>query len=233
MRGVPVTVGGVSSPTQPRRLSAVWTAVAVVGIMFSSVGAAQTTQATPSVPQAQTPTADQLKALRQRAEQGDAAALCQLGTIYENGQAVAKDSIEAAKWFSLGVMLSGDLENTCADKRDRLKRQLPTERYAEAQQRAKEWRETVHIIDPALRKEVKPHYNEDAMRAKITGIVPLEVVVGADGTVVQCRVLRSLDDRLDLEAVKAARKWRFAPARIGNRAVPTVAYLEMTFEIRR
>ncbi len=201
--------------------------------MFSPVGRAQTTQATPSVPQAQTPTADQLRTLRQRADQGDAVALCQLGTIYEDGQAVPKDSIEAAKWFSLGVMLSGDLENNCAGRRDRLKRQLPAEQFAEAQQRAKEWRETVHIIDPALRKEVKPHYNEDAMRAKITGIVQLEVVIGADGTVVQCRVVRSLDDRLDLEAVEAARKWRFAPARIGNRAVPAVAYLEMTFKIGR
>ena len=237
MRGVTTTVGGVFTPTRFRRLPVAVAAVLVFVLISASVGsaqrgAAQPTQAMPSVPQAQTPTADELQALRQRAEQGDAAALCQLGTVYEDGQAVAKDSIEAAKWFSLGVMLAGDLENDCTDKRDRLKRQLPAKQYAEAQQRAKKWRETVGFTYAALRNAVKPNYTVDAMKAKITGDVELDFVIGIDGRVVQWRVVRSLDGGLDQEAIKALRQFRFAPARFGKRAVPTLGHVVLTFTLK-
>jgi TonB family protein len=233
MRGVPVTVGGASSPTLLRRLSAVWAAVAVVGIMFSPVGAAQTTQATPSVPQAQTPTADQLKALRQEAEQGNAEAQCQLGTIYEDGQAVLKDYTEAYRWLNLGSMLSADLQNACADKFDRLKRQMPPEQIAKVDKQVEEWGAAVGFAFATLRKTVKPKYTADAKKAKITGDVELDLVIGIDGTVVQCRVVRSLDDGLDQEAIKAVRQFCFAPARIGKRAVPTLGHLVMSFEIKQ
>ena len=49
--------------------------------------------------QVQPETAD---ALRARAEQGDAEAQVSLGVKYGNGDGVAEDNAEAARWFRLG-----------------------------------------------------------------------------------------------------------------------------------
>ena len=43
--------------------------------------------------------ASEMKSLRDKAEQGDAKAQCDLGELYYSGKAVAKDYDEAAKWF--------------------------------------------------------------------------------------------------------------------------------------
>jgi TonB family protein len=69
--------------------------------------------------------------------------------------------------------------------------------------------------------------------AKITGTVELQVVIGADGTPVQYRVVRSLDEGLDREAVKAMRQRRFAPPRMGDRAVPMMVMLSMDFSLKK
>jgi protein TonB len=237
MRGVPAKVGGVPPHALPLRLPIVLTAILAFVLISARVGTAQSgaaqTQAAPSGSQTLTTPADELKALRQSADQGDAAAACQLGTIYEAGQAVPEDRVEAAKWFMLGSMLSGDLENNCAHKLDRLLKQMPADQLAEATKRMEKWRAAVRFTDPVLRKEVKPHYDEDAMRAKITGDVVLEVLIGIDGTPLQYRVVRSLDPRLDREAIKAVRRWRFAPARFGDRAVPMVVNVELPFSLRK
>ena len=42
---------------------------------------------------------DSLDALRKTADQGDADAQYNLGTMYNSGKGVTKDSIEANKWF--------------------------------------------------------------------------------------------------------------------------------------
>ena len=49
-----------------------------------------------------------------------------------------------------------------------------------------------NIQAPALVKRVEPVYPDIALAAKITGIVILEATVGADGSVEQVRVLRSV-----------------------------------------
>ena len=205
--------------------------VLILVVAAVSVSTAQTTQ--PPQSQPQTLAGAELEALRHEADKGDVAALCQLGAIYEHGQAVPKDEAEATKWFMLGNMLSGALENSCSDELYRRLKQMPAEQRAEAEKRAAEWRKTVHFTEPRLRKEVKPHYDKEAMRAKITGDVVLAVVLDTDGNPVQFRVVLSLDDRLDSEAVKAARKWRFAPARFGDRAVPCLVHVQMNFAIKQ
>src|SRR5207237_444697 len=67
------------------------------------------------------------------------------------------------------------------------------------------------VTTPRVLKEVKPQYTSDAMRAKVQGSVWLECVVRPDGSVGDVKVIRSLDSTfgLDLEAMKAARPWKF------------------------
>ena len=88
---------------------------------------------------------------------------------------------------------------------------------------------------PRLIKEVKPNYTAAAMRARIQGGVILEVIVEKDGRVGDVRVKQSLDREygLDDEAVKALKRWRFAPGMRNGAAVPVLVEVEMTFTLRK
>jgi TonB family protein len=87
---------------------------------------------------------------------------------------------------------------------------------------------------PRVLVEVKPQYTSDAMRAKVQGTVLLECIVRSDGSVGDVQVVRSLDSTfgLDSEAIKAARKWRFAPGVRMGEPVPVVVTIELTFTLR-
>ena len=91
------------------------------------------------------------------------------------------------------------------------------------------------VVSPRLIKDVKPRYSREAMDAKIAGVVTLEAVVEADGTVGEVRVMRSLDREfgLDDEAVRTLKKWSFAPGKKDGVAVPVLVEIEMTFTLRK
>lgn len=82
--------------------------------------------------------------------------------------------------------------------------------------------------------QVKPQYTADAMRAKVQGTVLLECVVLPDGSVGKVEVVRSLDSTfgLDLEAIKAAKQWRFAPGTRFGEPVAVLVTIELTFTLR-
>jgi TonB family protein len=87
---------------------------------------------------------------------------------------------------------------------------------------------------PVVLREVKPQYTSDAMRAKVQGTVLLECVVKSDGSVGDVKVMRSLDSTfgLDLEAMKAARNWRFRPGTRQGEPVAVLVTIELTFTLR-
>jgi TonB family protein len=87
---------------------------------------------------------------------------------------------------------------------------------------------------PRVLNEVKPSYTAEAMRAKIQGIVLVEAVVLPDGGVGQVQVVRSLDRTfgLDLEAIKAVKRWRFVPGTRFGQPVPVLVEIELTFTLR-
>ena len=95
-------------------------------------------------------------------------------------------------------------------------------------------REGSGAAPPTLLKSVDPKYTTEAMRARIQGIVTLEVEVGADGLVKNVKVLKSLDRStgLDDQAMKTAREWRFRPATYQGKPVPYIVIIEMTFNLR-
>jgi periplasmic protein TonB len=90
------------------------------------------------------------------------------------------------------------------------------------------------VTTPVVLREVKPQYTSDAMRAKVQGAVQLECIVRTDGTVGDVKVVRSLDPvfGLDLEAMKAARQWRFRPGMRQGEPVAVLVVIELTFTLR-
>jgi protein TonB len=83
-------------------------------------------------------------------------------------------------------------------------------------------------------REVKPAYTSDAMRARLQGSVFLWCVVNRDGSVGEVKILRSLDPTfgLDLEAIKAARQWRFQPGKWRGEPVPVLITIQLDFSLR-
>jgi TonB family protein len=90
------------------------------------------------------------------------------------------------------------------------------------------------VTTPIVVREVKPQYTSDAMRAKVQGSVWLECIVKPDGTVGEVKVLRSLDSTfgLDLEAMKAARMWRFRPGMRLGEPVSVRVIIQLDFTLR-
>ena len=92
------------------------------------------------------------------------------------------------------------------------------------------------MSSPVLIREVKPNYTGDAMRAKLQGIVEMEAVVLADGTIDpnRIKITRSLDSTfgLDQQAIIAVKQWRFRPGLYKGQPVPVRVNVELTFTLR-
>ncbi|HXT70082.1 MAG TPA: energy transducer TonB [Vicinamibacterales bacterium] len=86
---------------------------------------------------------------------------------------------------------------------------------------------------PEMRREEKPKYTSDAMRAKIQGQVELEIIVLENGTVGDVRVTKSLDRTygLDQAAMEAAKKWLFKPG-VDRDGKPVATRVGLVLEFR-
>ena len=84
---------------------------------------------------------------------------------------------------------------------------------------------------PALRREVKPQYTENAMRRRVEGNTELEAIVERDGFVGPIRVTKSLDRELDIQAIRAIRQWTFSPAMKDGQPVRCRITIVMTFRL--
>jgi periplasmic protein TonB len=93
---------------------------------------------------------------------------------------------------------------------------------------------TPGIVSPQVLKSVRPMYTADAKKAKIQGIVRLQVVVMPDGTVAEVHIVKSLDKKhgLDEEAIKAAKLWQFKPGLKDGNPVPVLVTIELTFKLK-
>jgi protein TonB len=88
------------------------------------------------------------------------------------------------------------------------------------------------ITAPDLLREVRPDYTDDARRLGIEGDVVLEIIVRADGSVGDIRVVEGLRGGLDRRAVEAVKQWRFSPARRYGVPVDVVVEVAVEFKLR-
>jgi TonB family protein len=76
-----------------------------------------------------------------------------------------------------------------------------------------------------------PNYSEDARKARFQGVVTLQTVVRADGSVDVVSVLRSPGYGLDQEAVRTVKQWRFKPGKRNGQPVDIQLSIEVNFRI--
>lgn len=83
---------------------------------------------------------------------------------------------------------------------------------------------------PTQIKKVQPNYPAIALSARVQGIVILEAMIGADGRVIDAKVLRSVP-LLDQAAIDAVRQWEYTPTMLNGVAVPIVMTVTVTFNL--
>ncbi len=85
------------------------------------------------------------------------------------------------------------------------------------------------VMERLLLRKVDPAYPEAARRAGLQGVVVLDAVIAADGTVVNLHPV-SGPDSLTAAAMDAARWWRFRPYRV--RGEPAAVETTLSVEFR-
>jgi TonB family protein len=85
------------------------------------------------------------------------------------------------------------------------------------------------VMAPVVVNRVEPLYSEEARKARIGGIVILEVVIDRTGVVKDARVLRPLPFGLDQAALDAVKQWRFRPGTLNGAPVDVIFTLTVNF----
>jgi TonB family protein len=88
------------------------------------------------------------------------------------------------------------------------------------------------IRPPRKIHDVKPVYPQSMRDAGIEGVVPMEAVIGRDGTVVSVRVVSAqVHPELAIAAVDAVRQWRFDSTLLNGEPVEVVMTVSVRFRL--
>jgi protein TonB len=87
------------------------------------------------------------------------------------------------------------------------------------------------IVGPEVLFHPEPEFSEEARKAKLQGVVVLEIQVDSAGHARIIRVSQPLGLGLDEKAVEAVQRWRFRPATRNGRAVPANATIYVNFRL--
>jgi hypothetical protein len=79
---------------------------------------------------------------RKAAEQGFAAGQLNLGALYQNGDGVPQDNVQAYKWYTLAAAAFplGPDHDRATRNRDQVARRMSPDEISQAQQLAAEWK---------------------------------------------------------------------------------------------
>lgn len=86
------------------------------------------------------------------------------------------------------------------------------------------------VKPPVVVSRVAPVYPEEAKKARISGIVILEVIISAEGRITRTKVLKPLPYGLDAAAEAAARQWTFRPGTLNG--VPVEVLFNLTVNMK-
>ena len=87
-----------------------------------------------------------------------------------------------------------------------------------------------NIRPPAKIRDARPVYPEDALKARVVGIVIVEATIGTDGAVTETRVLRGVP-MLNESATDAVKQWQYEPLIWNGRPTPFVLTVTLSFNL--
>lgn len=74
-------------------------------------------------------------------------------------------------------------------------------------------------------------YSEEARMARVSGVVLIRVMVGADGRIHNAAIIKGVGAGLDQQALRVLPLWRYLPARINGQPVSFYSTVEMNFRV--
>ena len=87
------------------------------------------------------------------------------------------------------------------------------------------------VPEPKLLKRVEPVYPPDALAAKVSGVVILDVAIGKDGAVVDAKVLRPVP-MFEEAAVQAVRQWKYTASQMNGEPVEVLLIVTIHFKVQ-
>jgi protein TonB len=92
-------------------------------------------------------------------------------------------------------------------------------------------------VGGAVRQPIKvggvdPVYPAIAQAARVQGIVIIEATIGADGHIINARILRSVP-LLDQAALDAVRQWQYTPTMLNGVPVPVIMTVTVQFTLSK
>jgi len=87
-----------------------------------------------------------------------------------------------------------------------------------------------NLKQPLKIHDVRPVYPQIAQESRVQGVVIVETLIGADGTVEAARVLRSIP-LLDQAALDAVRQWQFTPPLLNGAPQAVVMTVTVNFSL--
>jgi TonB family protein len=89
-----------------------------------------------------------------------------------------------------------------------------------------------NVRPPRKLVDVRAVYPESMREAGLSGVVPIEAVIGQDGSVTSVRVLSAqVHPDFAIAAVDAVRQWRFSPTLLNGTAVEVVMTVSVRFDL--
>jgi TonB family protein len=130
-------------------------------------------------------------------------------------------------WDRAITLQVGDLRETIHVRESRVAPRQPSQ-----PQGAKAIRVGGNIRVPRKELDVRPIYPVSMREAGRQGVVPLEALIGVDGTVTYVRVLSAqVHPDFAIAAVDAVRQWRFSPTLLNGVPVEVVMTVSVTFDL--
>jgi TonB family protein len=90
-----------------------------------------------------------------------------------------------------------------------------------------------NVRPPLKELDVRPIYPASMRAAGLTGVVPIEAIIGLDGTVSSVRVLSAqVHPDFAIAAADAVRQWRFTPTLLNGAPVEVVMTVSVRFDLQ-
>jgi TonB family protein len=88
------------------------------------------------------------------------------------------------------------------------------------------------IKPPRQRKKPSPSYPLSAKSERVSGTVVMDAIIGTTGCIGAAAVVRSVDPRLDWEALRTVAAWTFTPTVVDGAPVAVAIVVELEFRLR-
>jgi TonB family protein len=144
-------------------------------------------------------------------------------------------SYDQAKQLALAAKEAGDKAAAEAGAAKEKAAAAEAKAKADTEERAKAASAAVRvggkIKAPTKTKDVKPEYPAAAQATKAAGTVIIEATIGADGKVIDAKVLRSVP-MLDQAALDAVKQWEYSPTLLNGKPVPVKITVTVNFKLQ-